>query len=81
MQSVYNMTKAAVIHFVKSIAVEWAGFARANTVSPGYIDTEISKFCSKEIKKEWHSKTPQGFVILFRRGRVMAGRNEEEGWG
>lgn len=58
LQASYNASKAAVIHFVKSIAVEWAGFARANTVSPGYIATEISNFVPDETKKVWHEKTP-----------------------
>lgn len=60
MQATYNAAKAGVIHFCKSLAVEWAGFARVNTVSPGYIATEISGFVPAETKKIWHSKTPMG---------------------
>ncbi|KAF8250589.1 NAD(P)-binding protein [Wilcoxina mikolae CBS 423.85] len=59
-QSAYNAAKAGVIHFCKSLAVEWAGFARVNTVSPGYIATEISNFVPQETKKVWHEKTPMG---------------------
>jgi sorbose reductase len=59
-QAVYNAAKSAVIHFCKSLAVEWAGFARVNTVSPGYIATEISGFVPAETKKIWHQKTPMG---------------------
>ncbi|TGZ77200.1 NAD(P)-binding protein [Ascodesmis nigricans] len=58
LQAAYNASKAAVVHFVKSLAVEWAGFARANTVSPGYIATEISNFVPREMKEVWHEKTP-----------------------
>ncbi|KAI5776584.1 hypothetical protein EDC01DRAFT_720052 [Geopyxis carbonaria] len=58
LQSAYNAAKAGVIHFCKSLAVEWAEFARVNTVSPGYIATEISNFVPQEIKKVWHEKTP-----------------------
>ncbi|EPS39911.1 hypothetical protein H072_6216 [Dactylellina haptotyla CBS 200.50] len=58
MQSVYNMSKAAVVHLCKSLAVEWAEFARVNTVSPGYIITEIGNFVPLEQKKQWHEKTP-----------------------
>ncbi|KAF3920976.1 hypothetical protein ABW20_dc0102438 [Dactylellina cionopaga] len=58
LQSVYNMSKAAVVHFCKSLAVEWAEFARVNTVSPGYIITEIGNFVPLEQKKQWHTKTP-----------------------
>ena len=47
-----------MIHLAKSLAVEWAGFARVNTISPGYIKTPISAGCSKEMKDEWFSLTP-----------------------
>jgi sorbose reductase len=60
LQAPYNASKAAVIHLVKSLAVEWVGFARANTISPGYIKTEISDFCSPEVKRVWHDKIPMG---------------------
>ncbi|KAL7925535.1 hypothetical protein ACQKWADRAFT_284309 [Trichoderma austrokoningii] len=60
LQAVYNGSKAAVIHFCKSLAVEWVGFARANTVSPGYILTEISSFVPAEFKKAWKDKTVMG---------------------
>lgn len=59
-QAVYNASKAAVIHFVKSLAVEWSGFARANTVSPGYMLTEISNFVPQETHHLWQTMTPQG---------------------
>lgn len=35
------MIYAAVIHFSKSLAVEWKDFARVNTVSPGFFDTNM----------------------------------------
>lgn len=46
-----------MIHLAKSLAVEWAGFARVNTISPGYIKIPISAG-SKEMKDEWFSLTP-----------------------
>ena len=58
-QATYNAAKAAVVHFCKSLAVEWAPFgARVNTVSPGYIATDISKFVSKEMRSAWLDKIP-----------------------
>jgi len=57
-QAAYNAAKAGVIHLCRSLAVEWAGFARVNTVSPGYIATEISNFVPAETKKIWREKTP-----------------------
>ncbi|KAJ4249128.1 Sorbose reductase sou1 [Fusarium torreyae] len=59
-QAVYNGSKANVIHFCKSLAVEWTGFARANTISPGYIKTDISLTVPAEVKKIWKDKTPFG---------------------
>lgn len=44
------------------MAVEWVGFARANTVSPGYILTEISSFVPAETKNAWKDKTVMGYV-------------------
>lgn len=59
-QTPYNTSKAAVIHLCKSLSVEWVGFARANSVSPGYIETDISVFCSPETKAIWRDKIPMG---------------------
>lgn len=44
----------------KSLAVEWTGFARVNTVSPGYIITEISNFVPPETKTLWKDKIVMG---------------------
>ncbi|KAI8623828.1 hypothetical protein F5Y19DRAFT_347599 [Xylariaceae sp. FL1651] len=60
MQAVYNSSKAAVIHACKSLAVEWTGFARANVVSPGYINTDILEFVPEETKKLVRDRIPMG---------------------
>lgn len=39
-QVAYNASKAAAVHLAKSLAVEWADFARVNCISPGFILTE-----------------------------------------
>lgn len=39
-QAAYNASKAAAVHLGKSLAVEWADFARVNCISPGFIETE-----------------------------------------
>lgn len=67
LQAAYNAAKAGVIHLVKSLSVEWAQFARANSVSPGYILTEISDFVPEETKKIWQDKIPLGYVIRHSR--------------
>ncbi|ETS76414.1 hypothetical protein PFICI_11801 [Pestalotiopsis fici W106-1] len=59
-QAAYNASKAAVSHLCKSLAVEWCQYARANSVSPGYIETEISTFASAETKNTWKDKIPMG---------------------
>lgn len=60
LQAAYNAAKAGVIHLCRSLAVEWIGFARANTVSPGYMATEISDFIPQTTKDIWKSKIPMG---------------------
>ncbi|KAI5924724.1 short chain dehydrogenase [Camillea tinctor] len=60
MQMAYNASKAAVIHACKSFAIEWVGFARANSVSPGYIKTDISSSITPETKKIFRDKIPMG---------------------
>jgi sorbose reductase len=40
--------------------VEWTGFARVNTVSPGYIKTEITDFISEDVKNVFKEKTVAG---------------------
>jgi sorbose reductase len=58
LQSAYNAAKAGIIHLCKSLAVEWVKYARANSVSPGYMATEISDFVPAETKDIWRSKIP-----------------------
>lgn len=60
LQAAYNAAKAGVIHLCKSLSVEWALYARANSISPGYIITEISNFVPQETKDIWKSKIPLG---------------------
>lgn len=60
MQAPYNAAKAAVSHLGKSLAVEWAPFARVNVVSPGYTRTEISDFVDPGEREKWLQLTPVG---------------------
>lgn len=59
-QTSYNVAKAGCIHLARSLANEWRGFARVNSISPGYIDTGLSDFIPKETQDLWHSMIPMG---------------------
>ena len=53
-ESAYNVSKAGVIMLTKSLAGEWAKRGvRVNSVSPGYIGTEMTK--SETANPEWHA--------------------------
>lgn len=59
MQTLYNVSKAAVIHMTKSLAIEWADYGiRVNSLSPGYIATEMALFVEEELKQEWMKLIP-----------------------
>ncbi len=60
LQAAYNAAKAGIIMLIRSLATEWVKFARANSVSPGYMATEISDFVPKKTKDIWKSKIPMG---------------------
>jgi NAD(P)-dependent dehydrogenase (short-subunit alcohol dehydrogenase family) len=56
----YCASKAAVIHLSKAMAIEFAPFGiRVNSVSPGYILTELVEPL-KEYHKMWIPKIPLG---------------------
>lgn len=61
-QAMYNMSKAGVIHLVRSLACEWAKYnIRVNSLSPGYILTPLTKNVisgNAEMKETWESKVP-----------------------
>lgn len=61
-QIAYNMSKAGVIHMVKTLGTEWAKFGiRVNTLSPGYIATPLTKNVingNAEMYNRWMSLVP-----------------------
>lgn len=64
-QSAYNASKAGVIMLTKSLAGEWAKRGvRVNSVSPGYIGTEMTKIgmANQEWYRYWLEFTPMGRV-------------------
>lgn len=58
-QASYNTSKAGVVQLTKSLAVEWASHGiRVNSISPGYINTELTSFVREDWKNKWEDITP-----------------------
>ncbi|GMM32553.1 hypothetical protein DAMA08_052980 [Martiniozyma asiatica (nom. inval.)] len=60
LQAAYNLAKAGVKHLARSLAIEWSGSGgkiRANSVSPGYVDTRLCN-AMDELKMKWNDMTP-----------------------
>ncbi len=58
-QASYNASKAAVSHLTKSLAVEWAAKGiRVNSISPGYIMTDMTGFVRQDWQDIWVASTP-----------------------
>ncbi len=66
---VYCMSKAAVVHMTRAMALEWGRYGiNVNAICPGYIDTEINHHV-------WQTEAGQRLVQGFPRKRV--GRPED----
>jgi len=62
--SVYCMSKAAVIHMTRALALEWGRFGiNVNALCPGYIETEINR-------DYWDTDGGRKLVALLPRRRV-----------
>jgi NAD(P)-dependent dehydrogenase (short-subunit alcohol dehydrogenase family) len=65
-QSVYNISKAGVLHLTRSLATEWAPRGiRVNSISPGYtrtrlVDDLLQTPQGKEMLPHWLALTPAG---------------------
>jgi sorbose reductase len=58
-QASYNASKAGVVQLTKSLAVEWADKGiRVNSISPGYIFTELTSFVREDWRNMWKELTP-----------------------
>jgi NAD(P)-dependent dehydrogenase (short-subunit alcohol dehydrogenase family) len=61
---VYAMSKAAVVHMTKAMALEWGRFGiNVNALCPGYIDTEINHL-------HWQTEAGRKLVQMLPRKRV-----------
>jgi len=64
MIGVYAMSKAAVVHMTRAMALEWGRFhINVNAICPGYIDTEINHH-------HWQTEQGQKLVQMLPRKRV-----------
>jgi len=65
----YSISKAAVVHMTRSLALEWARFGiRVNAIEPGYIGTEMTDAM-------WESE--QGQALIQRIPMRRLGKPEE----
>ena len=61
---IYAMSKAAVVHMTRSMALEWGRYGiNVNAICPGYIDTEINHH-------QWSTEQGQKLVNMLPRKRV-----------
>jgi sorbose reductase len=60
LQTSYDASKAAVKHMCQNLALEWVQFARVNSISPGYIATELTTFIPEATKEVWRHMIPMG---------------------
>ncbi len=61
---VYCMSKAALIHMTRAMAMEWGRFGiNVNAICPGYIDTEINH-------AHWHTDSGQKLMQMLPRKRI-----------
>jgi NAD(P)-dependent dehydrogenase (short-subunit alcohol dehydrogenase family) len=61
---VYCMSKAAVVHMTRAMALEWGKYGiNVNAICPGYIDTEINHHY-------WKTEAGQRLIDLLPRQRV-----------
>lgn len=60
-QASYNTSKAGVIQMTKSLAVEYCKHnVRVNSISPGYMYTELTCHVKQEWQERWMDLTPYG---------------------
>jgi len=60
-QAAYNSSKAAIVMMTRSMAMEWVQYGiRVNSISPGYIATDMALHTPQELQDIWKSQIPVG---------------------
>jgi hypothetical protein len=63
---VYAMSKAAVVHMTRAMALEWGRYGiNVNAICPGYIDTEMNHM-------QWETEQGKKLISMLPRRRVGA---------
>jgi 3-oxoacyl-[acyl-carrier protein] reductase len=58
-QSNYSASKAGIIGFTKSVALELGSRGiRSNAIAPGFIETEMTSVLDEKVKAEWSAGIP-----------------------
>ncbi len=66
-QANYAASKAGVIGFTKSIALELGSRnIRCNAIAPGFIETEMTDKLDEKVISEWRNSIPLKEVVLQR---------------
>ncbi len=61
---VYAMSKAAVVHMTRAMALEWGRYGiNVNAICPGYIDTELNHH-------QWQTENGQALIAALPRKRL-----------
>jgi NAD(P)-dependent dehydrogenase (short-subunit alcohol dehydrogenase family) len=69
-ESVYCMTKAAIVHLTKCLAVEWGKYnINVNAVAPTFIETPGTKACLAD--PAFHADVVERIAALHRIGKPM----------
>jgi hypothetical protein len=59
----YNFSKAGLLQLKSNLAAEWAQYGiRVNSISPGYMETSMSKNVSGSLREIWEARTPLGRI-------------------
>ncbi|MBI2545081.1 MAG: glucose 1-dehydrogenase [Candidatus Aenigmarchaeota archaeon] len=58
-RSVYDISKAGIVRLTKDFALELGGRKiRVNSIAPGYVETDINKSMTKEIREQMTQQIP-----------------------